>query len=113
MYILQILFLILLAAVTYSVLLLLTQYRCSVLISSLIIPFFCYEVLKMAFVIGVIPLPVWYIFLNAYGPELHPEDYRRYAVIGGGAGGNGGNAQQLVNNNDDQRPLLRSSSPRP
>jgi hypothetical protein len=43
-YILQILLLLLLAAVTYSVLLLLTQYRCSVLISSLIIPFFCYEV---------------------------------------------------------------------
>jgi hypothetical protein len=71
----------------------------------------------MAFVIGVIPLPVWYIFLNAYGPELHPEDYRRYAPIdqqlisnndrpAAGADRNGNE-----NGNDDQRPLLRARSP--
>src|SRR5690349_12616057 len=61
---LQIMFVILLTAVCYSTVLLLTQYRCSVLISSLIIPFFCYEALKMFLIFGFIPLPLWYHCLN-------------------------------------------------
>jgi len=75
-YILQIAFVLLLVAVAYSTLLLMTQYRCSVLIRSLIIPFFAYELLKMVFVLGFIPLPIWYYFVNGYGPELYAEDYR-------------------------------------
>jgi hypothetical protein len=65
----------------------------------------CEKVLKMAFVIGVIPLPAWYIFLNAYGPELHPEDYRRYHSAVNNGNGNVG----ALSVDDQHRPLLRAS----
>jgi hypothetical protein len=70
---LEIVLLLLLAAVAYSTLLLFTQYRCSVLLSGLIIPFFCYEVLKMLLVFGFIPLPLWYWLLLTFGPSVDPQ----------------------------------------
>lgn len=74
-YTIQILFLALLGAVSYSTLLLFTQYRCSVLIQSLIVPFFCYEILKMCLAFGFIPLPLYFWLLNAFGPELEEYEF--------------------------------------